>query len=84
MKHYVFWMPHADEKVQQLLSESEDPATTILVVREIENWLKWNPQEFGESRYDNVRVAFMAPLGVQFEILEDPPTIIVMNVWRTR
>jgi hypothetical protein len=84
MKHFVFWMPHADEIVQKLIAESGDHAALVAKLREIEYWLKWYPLEFGESRYENVRVAFTAPLGVQFEILQDPPTVIVINVWRIR
>ncbi|MCC7083553.1 MAG: hypothetical protein IT427_00935 [Pirellulales bacterium] len=73
-------MPNADDKVQKLIAEAADPAALVSVLRELEYWLKWNPADFGESRYENVRVAFTAPLGVEFEILEDPPTVIVMNL----
>ena len=37
---------------------------------------------FGESRYDAVRVGFVLPLGVQFEVFDDVRTVIVYDVWR--
>jgi hypothetical protein len=40
------------------------------------------PSEFGESRFDTVRAAFLRPLGVQFDVLEDVQTVIVYDAWR--
>jgi hypothetical protein len=77
-------MPHADERIQQIITESENSEPIIEALREIEYWLRWIPKEFGESRYENVRVGFVSPFGVQFEIIADPPTVIVMNVWLVR
>jgi hypothetical protein len=37
----------------------------------------------GESRVDNVRIAFIQPLAIQFEVLDDVSTVIVYEVWRT-
>ena len=49
---------------------------------EIDGHLLGQPNEFGESRYDTVRIGFVHPLGVQFEVLEDVRTVIVYDVWR--
>jgi hypothetical protein len=71
-----------DEKLPLLINEASDSDSLVQVIREIDRWLAIAPHEFGESRYDNVRVAFVSPLGVQFEILADPPTVIVLDVWQ--
>ena len=39
-----------------------------------------DPLDFGESRYDQVRIGFERPLAVQFEVLEDVRTVIVFYV----
>jgi hypothetical protein len=40
------------------------------------------PNKFGESRYDTVRIGFVSPLGVQFEVMQDVRTVVVYDVWR--
>lgn len=83
MRHYVFYVPNADKKLQELIADSADPKDLVKVAKEIDRWLVFRPLEFGESRYANVRVAFVKPLGIQFELLDDPPTVIVLDIWRT-
>jgi hypothetical protein len=81
MRHHVFWIPEADIKLQKLIGEAEDSQAIKRTASEIDHWLSRDPQEFGESRYENVRVAFIRPIAVQFEVLEDHPTVIVLDVW---
>lgn len=45
-------------------------------------WLARHPLDFGESRYDTVRIGVVAPLAVLFDVLDDPPTVIVLDIWR--
>lgn len=65
MKHYVFWTPEADQVVQELLAREQDPTALVRILEEIERNLVWEPSEFGESRYDDIRVAFVDPIGIQ-------------------
>ncbi len=37
---------------------------------------------FWRVALDTVRVGFVRPLGVQFEVLDDVRTVIVYDVWR--
>jgi hypothetical protein len=48
----------------------------------IDRHLIADPNGFGESRYDTVRVGFAYPLGVQFEVMDDVHTAVVYDVWR--
>lgn len=82
MKHFVFWSPEADERLQSLIRSAEESSDLIRVVREIDVWLARHPLDFGESRYETVRIGVVAPLAVLFEVLNDPPTVIVLDIWR--
>ncbi|MFM9058173.1 MAG: hypothetical protein ACKOSQ_03430 [Planctomycetaceae bacterium] len=82
MNHFVFWSPEADAKLQSLIAEAEDTALLIRVAREIEFWLARDPLAFGESRYETVRLGVVRPLAVLFDVLDEPPTVIVLDIWR--
>jgi hypothetical protein len=82
MKHFVFWEPEADETLQALIRADDVDGRVVRAVREIDFWLARGPVDFGESRYDTVRVGFVAPIAVQFDVLADPPTVIVLDIWR--
>ena len=82
MKHFVFWAPEADERLQSLIRGADESSDLIRVVREIDVWLARHPLDFGESRYDTVRIGVVAPLAVLFDVLDDPPTVIVLDIWR--
>lgn len=82
MSHFVFWVPEADERLQSLILEAEGRAHLIRVVREIDFWLARAPRDFGESRYESVRLGVVAPVAVLFEVQDDPPTVIVLDVWQ--
>lgn len=81
MSFRVFWSPHAEQRLE-FLAGTADSAGLISAAREIDKRLVAAPLEFGESRYDTVRIGFVLPLGVQFEVLDDVRTVIVYDVWR--
>lgn len=82
MSYRVFWSPHAENRLEQLLAGVADTAPLVAAAREIDQHLAADPTSFGESRYDTVRVGFIPPLGVQFEMHDDVRTVIVFDVWR--
>ena len=82
MTHRVFWSPHAEQRLEQILSNSAERARLAAAAREIDRCLVADPLSFGETRYETVRVGFVLPLGVQFEVLDDVHTVIVYDVWR--
>lgn len=84
MKHFVFWFPSADKRLQEIFAASEDKQALARTIKEIDRWLTKHPKEFGESRYENIRIAFHSPLGVLYEILDGPPTVIVLDIWATK
>lgn len=82
MRHFVFWVPEADEKLQSLIRTADKPSELIRVVREIDFWLARDPLDFGESRFDTVRIGFVRPLAVLFDVLDDSPTVIELDIWQ--
>ena len=51
--------------------------------RNIDHQLLDDPFEFGESRFDTVRIGFADPLAILFEVMDDVRTVVVFEVWRT-
>ena len=82
MSHVVFWSPETDETLQALIRDAADREACLLWIREIDFWLARGPLDFGESRYDTIRLGVVAPLAVLFDVLDDPPTVIVLDIWR--
>lgn len=82
MQYRVLWAPFAEDELERLLKNSPDADVLAAAAREIDRHLFVAAAEFGESRYDTMRVGFAYPLGVQFEVMEDVRTAIVHNIWR--
>jgi hypothetical protein len=82
VRHRVFWSPHAEERLEEILQDPTSQIQCAAAARDIDLFLSSDPIGFGESRYDTVRIGFVRPLGVQYEVLEDVHTVIVYDVWR--
>jgi hypothetical protein len=82
MKYRVFWSPNAELQLETLLAKDEYRTSIARAARDVDGHLISDPLAFGESRYENVRVGFVLPLGVEYEILNDVFTVIVNGVWR--
>ena len=68
----VRWKRSALNRATELWLDAPDRTEVTAAVAEIDRLLARNPQEAGESRSDLVRVLFVPPLGVFFDI--DEPT----------
>jgi hypothetical protein len=82
MQHRVLWAPYAEDMLERLLQAASEPPLLAMAARQIDQCLMTDPRSFGESRYDMIRIGFMYPLGVQFEVMDDVRTVIVHDVWR--
>jgi len=78
----VLWAPFAEERLEYFLQSEYDRQQLAAAARQIDENLIKDPKEFGESRYDSVRVGFVRPLGVEFDVMEDVRTVVVYTVWR--
>jgi hypothetical protein len=84
MPYRVFWSPDAELRYKTLLAGSNEAAALVEAARDLDEQLHSNPDELGESRHENIRVGFLEPLALEFEVLEDVKTVIVFNVWVTK
>jgi hypothetical protein len=81
MKYRVFWHPHAESQLEQILSNEVYQPRILAAARAIDRQLFVAPLNFGESRFETVRIAFERPLAVLFEVQDDVRTVIVYEVW---
>ena len=82
MSFHVFWIPQADQQLQDLLQTAEDAGSLLKSVKEINKALSTFPKIFGESRTEDVRVAFVHPLALLFQIVAESDNVIVLAIWR--
>lgn len=82
MKYRVLWSPFAEMRLENLLQSELERQPLAAAAQEIDQKLIKDPKDFGESRYDTVRVGFVRPLGVEFDVMDDVRTVVVYNVWR--
>jgi hypothetical protein len=78
----VLWAPHAEQRLEELIQSTDERELLAAAARQIDRALIADPLAFGESRYDTVRIGFVRPLGIQFEVMDDVRTVIVYDVWR--
>lgn len=82
MSFRVFWTPSAEERLERIAVAATDRQAIAAAAREIDRMLIGSPNSFGESREENLRVGFMDPLGIHFEVMNEIQTVIVHDVWR--
>jgi len=82
MKYRVLWSPFSEQRLEQILQNALDPFAIAAAARQIDRILLVAPVAFGESRYDTVRIGFVRPLGIHFEVMEDVRTVVVYDVWQ--
>lgn len=82
MNYRVFWSPDAELQLEKILKDPANQVRLAAAARVIDKQLVTDPLEFGESRYDTLRIGFERPLGVLYEVIDDVATVIVYEVWR--
>jgi hypothetical protein len=78
----VSWGPGAVTDLAAIWLDAPDCPEVTSASREIDRLLRRDPAAIGESRDENVRIMFVAPLGVDFEVVEDDRIVYVLSVWR--
>ncbi len=69
--------------LRQQWEEANDPLreAILLASRQLDQQLKHDPQEKGEAREGNVRIAFQSPLAVLFEVDEANQLVRILRAW---
>ena len=79
--YIVRWKRSALSRLTQLWLDALDRTAVTAAVAEIDRLLAGNPHQAGESRSGELRVLFVPPLGVFFEVEEPARTVHVLRVW---
>jgi hypothetical protein len=82
MKYRVFWSPEAERQFESILTDRYVYDQAVEAARDIDAVLMNDPLGFGESRTETIRVGFIRPLDVQYDVLTDVQTVVVEDVWR--
>jgi hypothetical protein len=77
----VRWKRSALDRLTEIWLETSDRAAVNAAVDEIDRTLAANPHDAGESRSEDIRVLFVPPLGVFFELHDDTKKVYVLKVW---
>ena len=81
MSYTVVWTPTAEQDLAAIWMKVQDREAINSASNTIDALLQHDPESRGESRYDSVRVMFVPPLGVDFDVSEDDRFVYVLTVW---
>ncbi len=84
MKFTVVWTSAALRELASIWNLAEDRSAVAAASHAVDQSLGRSPQLQGESRGGNVRVAFVGPIGADFEVLEADRMVRVLAVWRIK
>jgi plasmid stabilization system protein ParE len=84
MRFNVTWAKSAEDDLASLWTDAapEDRQGITSAANAIDQELRTDPQEVGESRPNGRRILFEAPLAVVFQVRDQARTVIVLKVWR--
>ncbi len=77
----VKWKRTALDRLTEIWLASSDRSEITAAVAEIDGILASDPESAGESRDDSVRILFVAPLGVFFEVQVSKNSVYVLRTW---
>jgi hypothetical protein len=80
MKRSVSWLPAAEEELAACWLDATQRDAITRAAFQIDRQLQHDAEELGESRVEDVRIFFVAPLGVLFKIRNDW-LVEVIHVW---
>lgn len=84
MKYTVVWARSAEDHLADLWANAEDRESIRRACDELDAVLAQRPTFLGESRSGNTRIAFVAPVGMEYEISDEDRTVLVLAVWKFR
>jgi hypothetical protein len=81
MNNYtVLWRRDAEAQLVALFLRSAFKDALLEGVQVLDRTLALNPHEQGESRNENMRIAFFRPLCIRYQIDETSKTVLIVSV----
>jgi hypothetical protein len=84
VRYTVLYRPSAEQHLAAVWMAAPDRDAVRSAANTIDDLLSEDPDQRGESRYENVRILFVPPLGVDFEVNEQDRIVYVLSVWLIR
>jgi len=82
VKYVVVWPEQVTDDLMLIWNDSPDGSAVAASTDRIDYHLTFAPLNFGESRESSLRrVAYLAPLKVEFEVIEDDKRVVVQKVF---
>jgi hypothetical protein len=82
MNYTVLWMPIAEQRLAAIWTNATDRTDVTRAAHEIDQILRFRPEEAGESRPNDVRILLEKPLGILFTVSPLDRCVSVLTVWR--
>jgi hypothetical protein len=83
MAFHVNWKPSARDRITEIWIDATDRGQITRATDLIDETLSAHPETFGESRGGNLRIAFVFPLAVLFEVFPGDLRVDVLAIRRT-
>jgi hypothetical protein len=84
MNFTVTWKPTAVNKLAELWEEAVNRAAVSDAANSIDSLLSKSPTEVGESREENTRFLYVAPLAIYFDVFPQDRKVSVWAVWKRK
>lgn len=82
MSYSVLWRPIAEQRLAEIWMSANDRNAVSRAAHAIDEALRVDPEQVGESRADDVRILLEPPLGVLYTVSPDDRMVYVLSVWR--
>jgi plasmid stabilization system protein ParE len=83
MRYTVLWVRRAEEDLAAIWTGAANRNAIASAANTIDALLREDPESRGESRQGALRILFVPPLGVDFEVFEEDRLVRVLGVWTT-
>jgi plasmid stabilization system protein ParE len=83
MKYTVVWKPSAEAKLAQIWTEAHNRNAVAQAADAIDRSLQFNAESQGESRTGNIRITWVQPLAIHFQVEKEDCMVYVLKVWYT-
>jgi len=81
MSYTVLWTKSAEDRLMELWLNAVDPGLIQLRCDKLDAELKQHPYTIGESRSENLRIAFETPLAIAYRVDDQHRVVAVVGVW---
>jgi hypothetical protein len=81
MKYTVIWKRAAEKLLAQIWLDTNDRTAVTQASHQIDQLLKLDPEDKGESRPNNRRILMVHPLAVIYKVEPLDRKVFVLKVW---